>query len=129
MIKLAHVWSHGLGIPASLPFCAPLAARGWEITFVCPPSHYTARATEQGMGFLPLALRRKLHPPSDLAGAAQLVRYMRRERWQIVHTHNIKVGHMARVLAAAARVPIVVHTLHGLAYSLDDPWLRRTGHA
>jgi glycosyltransferase involved in cell wall biosynthesis len=80
------------------------------------------------MRFLPLALQRRFHPPSDLAGALQLARYLRRERWDILHTHNIKVGHVARVLAYAAGVPIVVHTLHGMAFTRDDPWLRRACH-
>ena len=127
MIKLAHAWSHDLGIPASLPFCRPLRDRGWEITFVCPPGRHVPLAAENGMRFLPLALRRRFHPPSDVAGALQIARYLRRERWDILHTHNNKVGHVARVLAYAARVPIVVHTLHGLAFTRDDPWLRRAG--
>jgi glycosyltransferase involved in cell wall biosynthesis len=128
VVKLAHAWSHDLGIPASLPFCRPLAARGWEITFVCPPGRHVPLAVEHGMRFLPLALQRRFHPPSDLQGAMQLARYLRRERWDILHTHNLKVGHVARVLAYLERVPIVVHTLHGLAYTRDDPWLRRAGH-
>jgi len=127
-IRLAHVWSHDVGIPASIPFCLPLLDRGWQVTFICPVGENAPLADRHGMPVLPLALRRKLHPASDLAGAVQLVRYFAGGKVDIVHTHNIKVGHMARVLAYATRVPIVVHTLHGLAYSLDTPRLRRAGH-
>jgi glycosyltransferase involved in cell wall biosynthesis len=127
VIRIAHAWSHDLGIPASLPFCRPLLERGWEVTFVCPPGRHVPLATENGMRFLPLALQRRFHPPSDVAGTLQIARYLRRERWDILHTHNNKVGHVARVLAYAAGVPIVVHTLHGLSFTRDDPWLRRRG--
>jgi glycosyltransferase involved in cell wall biosynthesis len=127
VIRIAHAWSHDLGIPASLPFCRPLLERGWEVTFVCPPGRHVPLAAANGMRFLPLALQRRFHPPSDFAGAWQLARYLRRERWDILHTHNNKVGHVARVLAYAAGVPIVVHTLHGLSFTRDDPWLRRRG--
>lgn len=127
MIRLAHAWSHDLGIPSSLPFCRPLLERGWDVTFVCPAGRHVPLAAENGMHFLPLALRRRFHPPSDVEGALQLAGYLRRERWDILHTHNNKVGHVARVLAYAAGVPIVVHTLHGLAFTRDDPWLQRAG--
>ncbi len=128
MIRLMHLLSHDVGIHASMPFCLPLAARGWDVSFACPPGPCTELAAHHRMAVKPLALRRTLHAPSDLAGAIQLLRYFRGERPHIVHTHNIKVGHMGRVLAAAARVPIVVHTLHGLAYSLETPMLKRLGH-
>lgn len=129
MVRLAHVCSHDLGIPASLPFCLPLVARGWDISFLCPPGVHGSLAARHGIRVQPLAVRRAIHPPTDVTGAAQMIRYFRRDRPDIVHTHNIKVGHMARVLAYASRVPIVVHTLHGLAYALDTPPLRRRVHA
>lgn len=128
MVRLMHVLSHDVGIPASMPYCLPLAARGWNVGFVCPIGPGSAVATRHGMRVRPLALRRTFDARSDLAGAAQLVRYFREDRPDIVHTHNIKVGHMARVLAYLTRVPIVVHTLHGLAYSLETPALKRHAH-
>ena len=129
MVRLTHLWSHDVGIPACMPFCRPLVARGWDITILCPSGPNAATARSQGISVEPISLRRSLHPPSDLIGAAQILRSYRRRRPHIVHTHNIKVGHMGRVLAYAARVPIVVHTLHGLAYGLDTPSVRRRVHA
>ena len=124
-IRLAHVWSHDVGIPASLPFVRPLVGRGWDISFICPPGEHGALATREGMRVQPLALRRDFHPPSDVIGATQLVRYFRGDRPHIVHTHAFKTGHLARVLAYATRVPIVIHTVHGQPYSLETPALRR----
>lgn len=129
MVRLMHVLSHDVGIPASMPYCEPLVQRGWDVSFVCPPGPHAEAAARRGFRVEPFALRRALDPRSDLVGAAQLVRYFRQDKPDIVHTHNIKAGHMARVLAFLARVPIVIHTLHGLAYSLDTPALKRRGHA
>lgn len=128
-VRLVHVWSSDLGIPASLPFCRPLLARGWEITFICPDGPHVASALAAGMRHLPLALERRLNPPSDVRGTWQLARHLRAGRFQIAHTHNIKVGLISRVVSSAVGVPIVVHTMHGLAYSLDTPPLKRFGHA
>jgi glycosyltransferase involved in cell wall biosynthesis len=124
-IRLTHVWSHDVGIAASMPYVQPLLARGWELSFLCPPGENAALAERQGMRAFPLAMRRDFHPPSDLVGAAQMVRRFRRDRPHIVHTHAFKTGHAARVLAYASRVPIVIHTVHGQPYSLETPALKR----
>ncbi|MDB4956612.1 MAG: glycosyl transferase group 1 [Myxococcales bacterium] len=128
-IRLAHVCSSDLAFPALMPFCRPLLARGWEITLITPDGPHVAAGRMAGIRWLPLALQRKLHTSSDVVGTLQLARYFLQGQYDIVHTHNIKVGHVARVVAAMTRVPIIVHTIHGMAYSLDTPWLKRIGHA
>ncbi|MEJ7596869.1 MAG: glycosyltransferase family 4 protein [Kofleriaceae bacterium] len=128
-IRLAHVCSSDLGILPLLPFCEPLVARGWQITMITPDGPNVARALDAGMSWLPLLLQRRLHLASDLRGAVQLGRYFREHRYDIVHTHNIKVGQIGRVVAAATRMPRIVHTVHGMAYSRDTPPVKRLLHA
>jgi glycosyltransferase involved in cell wall biosynthesis len=125
---LAHVCSSDLAIPALAPFCAPLIARGWDVTMITPDGPHVARRPP-GMAWRPLALRRRMHLASDVAGTLQLARYFLGGRYDIMHSHNIKAGHIARVVAAATRIPLIVHTIHGMAYSLETPWLKRTAHA
>jgi glycosyltransferase involved in cell wall biosynthesis len=57
----------------------------------------------------------ELGPRRDLAALVQLVRLMRRERPDIVHTHTAKAGFLGRLAARLAMGPrpIVVHTYHG----------------
>lgn len=128
-VRVAHVCSSDLSIPALMPFCVPLLDRGWEITMITPYGPHVEAPRPKGMDWLPLALRRRIDPASDLLGALQLARYFARRRYDIVHTHNIKAGQIGRVVAAAMRVPIVVHTIHGMAYSRDTPPVRRAMHA
>lgn len=129
MIRVAHICSSDLAIPALMPFCEPLVARGWEVTMITPDGPHVPSAAEHGLRWRPLALRRRMEPVRDIYGIAQLIRYLLTDHYDIVHTHNIKVGHIARVVAASMRVPVLVHTIHGMAYSLDTPWLRRQMHA
>ncbi len=52
VIRVAHVWSHDLGIPAGMPYCLPLLERGWKITVITPdgPQVPNARGTQEWTG-------------------------------------------------------------------------------
>jgi glycosyltransferase involved in cell wall biosynthesis len=61
-------------------------------------------------------LVRSVHPFLDLAALSSLVRLIRRERPDIVHTHTSKAGIVGRLAARFAHAPAVVHTPHGHVY-------------
>jgi glycosyltransferase involved in cell wall biosynthesis len=119
--RIAHIWSSDMGLSLSLPYLRPLLARGWEVYGICPPGPRLAVVEAAGVRWLPHPIERRLDPISDAAGARVLWRHLRTLGLDLVHTHNIKVGLMARVLAVAARVPAVVHTHHGVPFSTETP--------
>ena len=62
------------------------------------------------------SLQREISPLEDAAAVIELVRLIRRERPQILHTHTAKagtIGRIAALLAGSARPKVVVHTFHG----------------
>lgn len=63
---------------------------------------------------------------ADLRAAIEFWRILRRERPDILHTHNPKPGFYGRVLGRLARVPIIINTVHGLYATPDDPIMKRT---
>jgi glycosyltransferase involved in cell wall biosynthesis len=69
---------------------------------------------------------RSMNPLADVRSAVELWRILRRERPDVLHTHNPKPGLYGRVVGRLARVPIVVNTCHGLYFTETDPWLKRT---
>ena len=58
-------------------------------------------------------LGRSVKPLDDLRALVFLIRFMRRTRPVIVHTHTAKAGTLGRIAGVLARVPIRVHTFHG----------------
>ena len=62
------------------------------------------------------ALRRNIHPFFDLVALVHLWWIMRREKFDIVHTHSSKAGILGRLAARWNRVAVVVHTIHGLPF-------------
>jgi len=65
----------------------------------------------------------------DLAALVSLVRILRRDRPQLVHTHAAKAGTLGRCAALLAfpwRRPVLVHTFHG--HSLSGYFASRTAN-
>ena len=59
---------------------------------------------------------REVNPVKDLIATFKLVNIFRREQPHIVHTHSSKTGIIGRWAARIARVPVIVHTVHGWAH-------------
>jgi lipopolysaccharide/colanic/teichoic acid biosynthesis glycosyltransferase len=72
-----------------------------------------------------VAIERQIHPARDLVALAQLVRLMRRGRFDLVHSFTPKAGLLGMCAAAIARVPIRVHTFTGQVWATRRGLARR----
>jgi len=82
-----------------------------------PEGELISRARELGVPLMIVpALRREVRPHSDLMAAAALRRALARLAPDIVQTHSSKAGILGRWAARRARVPLVLHRIHGLAF-------------
>ncbi|MHB0995829.1 MAG: glycosyltransferase family 4 protein [Elusimicrobiales bacterium] len=66
-----------------------------------------------------------IDPLRDISAFFELRALLRRERPDIVHTHSSKAGIIGRLAAAAAGVPVVVHTFHGFGFHPRQNFLVR----
>ena len=85
-----------------------------------------ARALE-GVAFHQVpSLARPIRPWRDLRALISLTVLLRRLQPAIVHTHSSKAGILGRWAAWLARVPIIVHTIHGYGITPNQPWWLRS---
>ncbi len=73
-------------------------------------------ARRPGLFSVEPSLIRPLHPWKDWIALRRLARRFRGSRPDIVHTHSGKAGILGRLAAAQARVPIIIHTIHGPSF-------------
>ncbi|MBI3939747.1 MAG: glycosyltransferase family 4 protein [Acidobacteria bacterium] len=117
----------GSGINTLLTLKGSLA-RGHRVALACASEgRLTEKSREAGASiFLAARLCNVIDPLRDLPAVAALARLMRRERFDLVHTHNSKAGFIGRLAARLARIPVVIHTVHGFAFHDAEAALRQT---
>ena len=71
-------------------------------------------------------LVRPVRPWTDLLAYRALYWHYRARRPHLVHTHSGKAGILGRLAARRARVPVVVHTIHGPSFGPFQGWLSNT---
>lgn len=101
-----------------LELLAGLDRRRFHVALTSHPrGEWVERATALADAFYPIShLVRPISPVRDLRAAVHLFHLLRKERFDIVHTHTSKAGVVGRLAARAARVPVVVHTPHGSVF-------------
>jgi len=124
---VAHVTTTDISLELLLgPQLEAFAAAGFEVVGVSAPGPYVEALEARGIRHVPLRhATRSFAPAQDARMFTELVSVFRGLRPAIVHTHNPKPGLYGRVAARAARVPVIVNTVHGLYAQPQDRFARR----
>ena len=124
-MKICHVITRmivGGAQENTLLSCRGALEAGHDVTLVTGPSpgpegELLKRVSCPGLKIVECPwLVREIAPLSDLKAFLHLKKLFRTERYDVVHTHSSKAGIVGRFAARAAGVPLVVHTIHGLAF-------------
>jgi glycosyltransferase involved in cell wall biosynthesis/ribosomal protein S18 acetylase RimI-like enzyme len=126
-IRVAHVTTVDLTLRFLLfEQLRRLRDEGFEVVGISAPGPWTGDLEAEGIRHIPWPhATRSWDPRSDVRAFAELLRIFRRERFDLVHTHNPKPGIMGRIAARVARVPCVVNTVHGFYSTREDPATKR----
>ncbi len=130
-MKVLHV--HTLPVVSGSGINTYLTMKGtpverFEVALACAPGgKLNEIVREAGMDVHEVRnLVQPLHPLKDILALFEIVRILRREKIDIVHTHNSKAGFLGRLAGRLAGTPVVIHTVHGFAFHQAESLWRRT---
>jgi glycosyltransferase involved in cell wall biosynthesis len=76
--------------------------------------HYNEIGNREGVVMRTIDLHRTISPVKDLCALFQLIRLMRKEKPQLIHSHTPKAGLLGMVAGFVCNVPVRMHTVTGL---------------
>ena len=115
--------------------CEGLHEAGHRVTLISGPTlgpegSLAERARSAPYEFIEVPeLIRAVNPWYDARARRMLEVEFRTRQPDVVHTHSSKAGIVGRFAARDARVPVVVHTIHGMSFNRTQPWLIRKVYA
>lgn len=120
-LKLCHV--HLLSIMSgpqrwSIEFFNCLPPDRYELSVVVgEPGEFQRYLESRGIEVeIVPSLVREISPLKDVRAVVDLIRLLRRKRYDIVHTHSSKPGILARLAARIAGIRAIVHHVQGFAF-------------
>jgi glycosyltransferase involved in cell wall biosynthesis len=109
-----------------LPLVDRLAAEGYDVYIVCSYGSRTERLRERGYKIQSIEISRRILLLAHIASLIRIYRFIRKERFDIVHTYTPIAGVIGRIAARVAGVPVVVFTSLGFYFHENMPcWKRR----
>jgi glycosyltransferase involved in cell wall biosynthesis len=126
-MKVAHLTTVDLSLRFLLfPQLVAVIDDGGEVIAISAPGPWVDGLERDGIRHVALpSSTRRFDLAADLRTARDLWEVLRRERPDVLHTHNPKPGLYGRIVGRLAGVPIVVNTVHGLYATEDDRWAKR----
>lgn len=97
-------------------------AQGFDLTLVSSPeSELDEIASDIGANKHSIFMERAPSPIADLCSLFRLWRFLKREKFDIVHSTTPKGGLLSAIASTMARVPVRLHTFTG------QPWVELAG--
>lgn len=109
-----------------LPLIDGMKSRGWEVISVCSSGPNTSELRSRGYRIESVAISRSRNLFSALRSLLVLIRFFRRERFDVLHVHTPVAALIGRVAAWICGIPFVVYTAHGFYFHDDMPKWKRS---
>lgn len=108
-----------------LPLIDGMRENGWEVVATCSDGAYVPEMRAQGYRIDTIPIARSMNPWLAFRSLILLIRYFRRERFDVVHAHTPVAALIGRMAAGLTRVPFVIYTAHGFYFHDGMPRWKR----
>jgi len=116
-VKVAHIATSDLSLVyLLLNQLSHFRDAGYDVTGIAARGPSAEILAGASVPFIAIPVSRRFGPLSDLRAVIELYRILKREQFDIVHTHTPKGGLLGQYAALAAGIPLRVHTIHGLYF-------------
>ncbi len=125
--RLVHLATSDMTLSLLLgPQLRAFAEAGYEVIGVSARGRYVEELEQDGLDFRELRhATRAMALADDVRSIGELAHLLRTLRPDIVHTHTPKPGYYGRLVSRLCRVPVIVHTVHGIYALPEDPLRKR----
>ncbi len=88
----------------------------YDVRVVCSRDDISDKLKSKGYKIDNINIDREINPLKNIKTVIRLYRYMKSEKFDIVHVHTPVAGILGRIAAKMAGVPVVVYTAHGFYF-------------
>ncbi|MHB8929040.1 MAG: glycosyltransferase family 4 protein [Melioribacteraceae bacterium] len=131
VLNIITLFSVGGATETVVSMAHGLILRGYEVHIATGPNIPTEGSMYEVTDRLNIPvftfpkLMRKINLFNDVQIIFQLARFIKKNSYDIVHTHSSKAGVVGRIAAWLAGTPVRVHTIHGLPFHRYQTWYLR----
>lgn len=108
-----------------LPLIDGMTKTGWDVRVVCSDGPFVADLRHRGYRIETVPIARSMNPFSVLRAFIGLIRFFRRERFDMLHVHTPVAALIGRFAARLSGLPLIVYTAHGFYFHDGMPLWKR----
>lgn len=125
MIKVAHICTSRISYKILKEKLYEISKLGYNVSIISSTEgEDTNFFKEHGINQYYIEMNRQISFKDDIKSILNMIRLIKSEKFDIVHTHTAKAGFIGRVAARIAGTKVIIHTSHGLPYYSGQNKLR-----
>lgn len=109
-----------------LPWIDRLSLEGMDVHVICSEGPDVNNLRSQGYKIKTIEIVRRISLLKNIISIIKIFRYVKKEKFDIVHVHTPIASILGRIAARLAGVPLIIYTAHGFYFHDDmQQWKRK----